>query len=92
MIALPIRFTSTRMTFSRSTAPGAHHVAVALARYNPDGSLDPAFGSGGTATYLTPTPGLTDGSHPLLGEDEAMELAVSEIHALRDEKRAAGRS
>jgi len=27
-----------------------------------------------------------------LGEDEAMELAVSETHALRDEKRAAGRS
>jgi len=24
-----------------------------------------------------------------LGEDEAMELAVSEIHAMRDEKRAA---
>jgi len=27
-----------------------------------------------------------------LGEDEAMELAVSETQALRDEKRAAGRS
>ena len=27
-----------------------------------------------------------------LGEDKAMELAVSETHALRDEKRAAGRS
>ena len=27
-----------------------------------------------------------------LGEDEAMEIAVSETHALRDEKRAAGRS
>jgi hypothetical protein len=27
-----------------------------------------------------------------LGEDEAMQLAVSEQHALRDEKRAASRS
>lgn len=27
-----------------------------------------------------------------LGEDEAMELAVSELHAMRDEKRAAGGS
>ncbi len=27
-----------------------------------------------------------------LGEDEALELAVSEIHAMRDEKRAARRS
>ena len=27
-----------------------------------------------------------------LGEDEAIELAVSETHALRDEKRAAGSS
>jgi hypothetical protein len=27
-----------------------------------------------------------------LSEDEAMELAVSEVHALRKEKRAAGRS
>ncbi len=27
-----------------------------------------------------------------LGEDEAMQLAVSELHAMRDEKRAARRS
>lgn len=51
-------------------------IAFALARYNPDGSLDPTFGSGGTViTDVTPAFEVSPGNFNLGGE-HALDVAV----------------